>query len=93
MIVGTLVADVFIPGATSLKDKRRVVKSIVKRIQNRFNVSIVELENENLWQKAIIGIAIIGEEKEKIERQLQFVVNFMDADPRWEVIRVEMEWR
>lgn len=92
MLVGTLHLQVYIPGATSLKDKRTVVKGMITKVQNRFNVSIAELHSEDLWQRATIGVAIIGDDREHIERQLQLVLNFLDAEPRWEVIQVHQDW-
>ncbi|NMA62079.1 MAG: DUF503 domain-containing protein [Firmicutes bacterium] len=89
MLVGTLVVQVYIPSSTSLKDKRQVVKSVIHRVQNRFNVSVVELNNEDLWQRATIGVAIAGDNQEYIQRQLQLVLNFMDGEPRWEILQAE----
>lgn len=89
MLVGTLLVQVYIPSATSLKDKRQVVKSVIHRVQNRFNVSIVELDSENLWQRATIGVAMAGNNQEYIQRQLQLVLNFLDGEPRWEIVRAE----
>lgn len=91
MLVGTLYLEVYIPGATSLKDRRRVVKGMIAKVQNRFNVSIAELHSENLWQRAAIGVAMIGDDRDHIERQLQLVLNFLDAEPRWEVTQVQQE--
>ncbi|NLL47065.1 MAG: DUF503 domain-containing protein [Firmicutes bacterium] len=93
MLVGTLCVDVHIPGSTSLKDKRRVVKSMISKVQHRFNVSIVELYSEDLWQRATIGVAYIGDEREHVERQLQYVLNFLDAEPDWEIIAVDLEMK
>jgi uncharacterized protein YlxP (DUF503 family) len=92
LLVGTLLVEVYIPGSTSLKDKRQVVKGMIKRVQHRFNVSIVELDNEDLWQRANLGVAMIGCNRDHIERQLQLVLNFMDSEPRWDVTRVEVGW-
>lgn len=93
MLVGTLYIQVYIPGATSLKDKRQVVKSMIKRMQNTFNISIAELHNEDLWQKANLGVAIVGDNREYLQRQLQLVINFLDSEPRWEVTRVDEDWQ
>lgn len=93
MLVGTLIVQAYIPGASSLKEKRKVVKSVTQKIQNRFNVSIVEIDNENLWQRATIGVAAAGDSQEYIQRQLQLVLNFMDSESRWEITRVERDWR
>lgn len=92
MLVGILLIQVHIPGSTSLKDKRRIVKAMVAKVKNRFNVSIAELNNQDLWQYANLGIAMIGDSREHVERQLQFVLNFLDAEPRWEVVKVDFEW-
>ncbi|MDI9441279.1 MAG: DUF503 domain-containing protein [Firmicutes bacterium] len=91
MVVGTLFVEVYIPGADSLKEKRQVVKSVVRRVQHRFNVSIAEVNNEDKWQRAQIGVSMVGDDWDHIQRQLQLVINFLDAEPRWEVVRVEME--
>lgn len=93
MLVGTLLVQVFIPEALSLKDKRQVVKGVVQRVQNKFNVSVAELYNEDLWQRATIGVAIVGDDSEYLQRQLQFVLNFLDSEPRWEVTEVEVAWK
>ena len=91
MVVGTLFVEVYIPGADSLKEKRQVVKSVVRRVQHRFNVSIAEVNNEDKWQRAQIGVSMVGDDWDHIQRQLQLIINFLDAEPRWEVVRVEME--
>lgn len=92
MLVGTLQVEVYIPGAASLKDKRQVVKGVIKRIQHRFNVSIAEINNEDLWQRANLGVAMVGCSSGHIDRQLQLVLNYMDAEPRWQVTKVEKAW-
>ncbi len=92
MLVGSLHLQVYIPEATSLKDKRRIVKGMIAKVQNRFNVSIAEVNSESVWQRAELGVAMIGDDREHIERQLQLVLNFLDAEPRWEVTQVLQEW-
>lgn len=93
MLVGTLLVQVYIPEATSLKEKRKVVKSVMQKVQNRFNVSIAEVDNEDLRQRAALGIAVVGDSQGYLQRQLQFVLNFMDAEPRWEITQAEISWR
>jgi len=60
MVIGvcTLVLD--IPGSHSLKDKRRVVKSILAKVRNQFNVSIAEVDANDAWQSAVVGIACVS---------------------------------
>lgn len=92
MLVGTLKVEVHIPGATSLKDKRQVVKGTIQKVQRRFNVSIAQLDGADLWQRATIGVAMVGGSREHVQRQLQLVLNFLDAEPRWNVTQIEMDW-
>lgn len=91
MLVGTLFIEVYIPGAGSLKEKRQVVKSVLRRVQHRFNVSIAEVNNEDKWQRANIAVSMVGDNWDHIERQLQLLINFLDSEPRWEVMRIEMD--
>lgn len=92
MLIGSMQVEIYIPGATSLKDKRRIVKGMITKVQNRFNVSIVEIDSDDRWQRATLGIAMVGDDREHVERQLQFVQNFLDSELRWEVIRIDMAW-
>ncbi len=68
MIVGLLTLDLHIPEANSLKSKRLIVKSLIDRIKNKFNVSVAEVDAHNLWQRCIIGIAFVSNETVMINR-------------------------
>lgn len=68
MIVGLLTLDLHVPEANSLKSKRVVVKSLIDRIKNKFNVSVAEVDAQNLWQRCIIGIAFVSNETVMINR-------------------------
>ena len=62
MIVGLLTLDLHIPGSNSLKSKRLVLRSLIDRIKNKFNVSVAEVDAQNLWQRSVIGIAYVANE-------------------------------
>jgi uncharacterized protein YlxP (DUF503 family) len=68
MIVGLLTLELHVPEANSLKSKRAVVKSLIDRIKNKFNVSVAEVDAQNLWQRCIIGIAFVSNETVMINR-------------------------
>ncbi len=93
MYVGCLIVDFHIPASASLKDKRSIVKSNIQRAQQRFNASIVELADQNLWRRATIGAAVCGADPRQIEGQLRALLNFWESDPRWEALRVDFAWR
>ncbi|MDA2915743.1 DUF503 domain-containing protein [Nitrospinae bacterium AH_259_B05_G02_I21] len=63
----------------SLKGKRRVVKTITERVKNKFNVSIAEVDHQDLWQRAELGVAIVTNDKGHAHRTLTAVVNFIDG--------------
>jgi uncharacterized protein YlxP (DUF503 family) len=67
MFIGTLKFEIIIPGSKSLKDKRRVVQSLQDRIKSKFNVSIAEIDHQDKWQRAIIGLCFVNSAKKEIE--------------------------
>ena len=81
-----------LPASHSLKDKRRVVKSICQRTQNRFNVSIAEIDSHDLWQTASLGIACVSTSGRHAGRMLDTVIAFIESDrPDAELIDCEVE--
>ena len=61
MFIGMARFELFIPASESLKDKRRVVKSISTVVRNKLNVSIAEVDHQELWQRAAFGISCVSE--------------------------------
>ena len=74
----------------SLKGKRQVVKSIVGRVQNRFNVSISEIEDNELWQVVTLGIACVSNDARHANEVLSKVVNYIN-DERLDTEMVDYE--
>jgi len=68
MIVGLLTLDLHIPESNSLKSKRLVIKSLKDRVKNKFNVSISEVDAQNLWQRSVIGVACVANETKIINQ-------------------------
>ncbi len=52
--------ELFIPSARSLKDKRQVLRSVIQTVRNKFNVSIAEVEYQDLWQRAAVGVTCVA---------------------------------
>ena len=61
MFIGMARYELFIPASVSLKDKRRVLKSISTVVRNKLNVSIAEVDHQDLWQRAAFGVACTSE--------------------------------
>jgi len=77
MIVGLLTLDLHIPSAGSLKEKRLIIKSIIDRIKSKFNVSVAEVDANNLWQRSVIGIALVSNETVMINRVFEKIKNLV----------------
>jgi uncharacterized protein YlxP (DUF503 family) len=78
--------------ASSLKDKRRVLKSIIDRVKGRFNVSIAEVDDQDLWQLASLGIAYISNDNRHANEVLSKVVDFiMGSRVEAEILDYEIE--
>ncbi len=91
MTVGIAKVTFFIPGIMSLKAKRKVVKSIVEKSKHRFNVSVAEVDNQDLYQKATIAIAVVGNDGREMNSLLDRIVNFMESLGLAEVMEQEIE--
>lgn len=80
MHVGVCRIRLHLPGSQSLKDKRQVVKSVTARVRNSYNVSVAEIEDQELWQLATLGIACTGIEPSGVRELLYRIVDFISCN-------------
>jgi len=73
MVVGLLTLDLHFPGARSLKDKRQALRSLQTRIRNRFNVSVAEVDHQDLWQRARLAVVTVNTDHVHLESTLNSV--------------------
>jgi hypothetical protein len=78
MVVGVLRLELLLPENHSLKGKRSVLRMIKARVQNKFNVSIAECEDHDLWQRATLGVSQVGAEQIHVDQCLREVVKFVE---------------
>jgi uncharacterized protein len=78
MIVGAAVVELHVHGSHSLKEKRGVVRSVIGRLRNRFNVSAAEIGGQDTWQRAVLGIATTGNDRTYVRGQLQRALAFIE---------------
>jgi len=92
MNVGVCKISLRLPENLSLKGKRRVLKSITSRVGSQFNVSIAEVDDQDLWQLATLGICCVSNNKRYTNEVLSKVVNFI-AGSRFdvEILNYEIE--
>ena len=92
MVVGVCTLELHLPGVASLKDKRQILLSLKERIQNKFNVSIAEVDGQDLWQTAVLGVACVANEQRHTNEVLDSVLNVVRANPNLELVRQRMEF-
>ncbi|MGO8672791.1 MAG: DUF503 domain-containing protein [Capsulimonadaceae bacterium] len=90
-VVGLLTARLRIEGAQSLKDKRQVLRSLVAHLRNEFNVSVAEVDTQDLWQVATIAVAHVASDGRFVNEVLDKVVDHIERDPRAELEHDEIE--
>ena len=91
MIVGAAVVELHVHESQSLKAKRGVIRSIVGRLRNRFNVSVSEVGGQGTWQRAAIGLSMTGSEEIPLRRALEKAVAAIEQMHLAEVVASEIE--
>ncbi len=91
MVVGICEIECIIFECNSLKEKRHVIKSIIQRLQSRFNISIAEVGENDKWQRSIIGFSVVSNSNKQIESVISSVINFIDNDERIEIIYINTD--
>jgi uncharacterized protein YlxP (DUF503 family) len=92
MIVGLCTVELYLPESQSLKAKRQVLLSVKDRVRDRFNVSIAEVGDQDLWQKAVLGIALVANERKHVNQVLDQVVNLIRSIPLVDLIQCHIEF-
>lgn len=92
MIIGTCTITLHLPVARSLKEKRQVVKSLLARVRNEFNVSAAEVAAQDAWQTAVFGVACVSTSQQYAHGQLEAVVRFIEQQrPDVPLVSYEIE--
>ena len=90
MNVGVCKITLRIPENMSLKGKRQVLKSVISRVRNKFNVAVAEVDDNDAWQMATVGICYISNNKRHSNQVLSRVVNFIEVS-RFEIEILDYE--
>jgi uncharacterized protein YlxP (DUF503 family) len=78
VVVGVLRLELYIPENHSLKGKRSVLRAIKSRVRDKFNVSIAETDDHDLWQRAVLGVAQVGADQPHVDACLREVGSFIE---------------
>lgn len=91
MTVGSCKIELRIPESSSLKAKRRVVKSLKDRVQGRFSVAIAEVDRLDDWQRATLGVACVSNDSRLADATLTKVVNWIELSGEVLVVDYEID--
>lgn len=92
MFVGAITLELFLPDCQSLKAKRQILKSIIAKVRSKFNVSIAEVDNQDLWQRATLGITYVCESNYQTQAALEKVQAFIEGLNKAEVIDCKTDY-
>lgn len=91
MIIGILQIELRMGGSHSLKEKRMVLKSLKDRLRQKFNITVSEIGLQDVWQRALVGIAAIGTDKGYVEGLLSSILNWVERDRSAELVSSHTE--
>ena len=91
MVVGVLRVELHLPTAMSLKDKRSILKSIKDRLRSALNVAVAEVDPNEKWQRATLGLSTIGEDRDFVEATLRHAAEWLERNRFISVIHAEQE--
>ena len=92
MHIGVCTIELRLPGNGSLKGKRKIIKSMVTRIGREYNVSIAEVEAQDIWQRAVLGVACVSSSSSYAHGLLERVVQWIEATrPDVELLEYHIE--
>ena len=81
-MVGTLTIHLHLPGCASLKEKRGRLKPLLNQLHKKFNISVAEMDRQDMWQEAVIACALVNSDSKQIQRSLQAVVKWVEGNWR-----------
>jgi uncharacterized protein YlxP (DUF503 family) len=91
MVVGICTIELHLPESGSLKSKRHILKGIRDRIRNRFNVSLAEVENNDLWQRATLGVVAVANQRKFVNQVLSQVIEYLHKESGVVILDYSME--
>ena len=86
MVVGTLMLQLHLPASDSLKAKRSVLNRVKERVRSRFNASVAEVDHQDLWQRATLGVAVVASAPGMLDNVLRDILRAGESEDRLQVL-------
>jgi uncharacterized protein YlxP (DUF503 family) len=91
-MIGLLTIHLHLPGCTSLKEKRGRLKPLLSQLHKKFNVSVAEMDRQDMWQEVVIACAFVNSDGAQVQRSLQMVLKWVEGNwPDGDVIDEKIE--
>lgn len=87
-----LEVEFIIPDAHSLKEKRAVLQRMITRAKQKFNVSVAEIDHQDVWQRTKIAVVTVASSRQAAEREIDQVLHFLQSNPSWELLEFSREF-
>lgn len=83
MLVASCEIKLYLPGAAALKDKRRIIKSLLQKTKNKFNLAAAEVESQDYIQTAVLGVAAVGSDYKNLQSLMDKYLDFIESFPEF----------
>jgi len=93
MFLKLLTIDIFIPGCSSLKEKRYVLSSLKAKLRQRYNVTVSEVDYQDKWQRSKLAVATVGPDRKVVDSSCEKVMKLIEGDHRTEILDFIQEIR
>lgn len=92
MVIGLLRVEIHYPESGSLKSKRSILKSLTDRLRKRFNVSVAEVEYQDLWQRSVLAVVTVNTDRRHADAALSKILELMEGEGELQVAGVQTEF-
>jgi uncharacterized protein YlxP (DUF503 family) len=79
-MLGLLTIHLHLPGCASLKEKRGRLKPLLNQLHKKFNISVAEMDRQDMWQEAVIACALVNSDGAQVQRSLQTVLKWVESN-------------
>jgi uncharacterized protein len=91
LFIAAIRLELSIPHANSLKAKRQAISRVIEKARSRFNVSVAEVGDQDLWQRSVVALAVVSGEVQHARESADKVIAFIESHFEGEVCRIDVE--
>ena len=91
VVVGLCTIELFLSDSQSLKDKRQILSSLKDRLRQKFNLSVAEIDAQDLWQKGVLALTCVANDGRYVNQVLDQAQNMIKSNPMVEIVQSRIE--